>query len=378
MGYGDSLLPAQVLPEPLVEFLGVDPQSPGVRMDPIREDERILGRHKSRVDVDHGHVHGPPDGPHPLAILVVDRTLAVADGGGPVIAVIVVGDDRECQQVHRGLSPLADLANDRLQVICVLIDGHAGHHPTVLAWKNRLLSPDYVGAMRETVEKNTGGAPCLFLQGASGELAPREDHSNETTIADANGRRLGLAVLATLESMLPARTGLTFGGVVESGAPLAIWKRRLFEPCTVLEAARVEVALPLKPHLESAAELRRQLDSRMDQVQERRARRKLRIVDSVGSGSSCLMPAWIWRIGKAFLVGHPNEAYSLLQTTLRRCFPDHAVVVMNVVNGHIGYLCSPELHEENVYTVWQGPFGPQALPRLIEACRVQMNRMLEG
>ncbi|HTK75035.1 MAG TPA: hypothetical protein VL371_07220, partial [Gemmataceae bacterium] len=46
-------------------------------------------------------------------------------------------------------------------------------HPTTLAWENTLLSPDYVGEMREVVEQPTA-APCLFLQGASGVLGPRE------------------------------------------------------------------------------------------------------------------------------------------------------------------------------------------------------------
>src|SRR5690606_5883312 len=47
-------------------------------------------------------------------------------------------------------------------------------HPTTLAWENRLISPDYVGKMREEVERHSDGAPCLFLQGASGDLAPSE------------------------------------------------------------------------------------------------------------------------------------------------------------------------------------------------------------
>src|SRR5438309_1730887 len=34
-------------------------------------------------------------------------------------------------------------------------------HPTTLAWQNTLISPDYVGALRETVEQHTG-APCMF------------------------------------------------------------------------------------------------------------------------------------------------------------------------------------------------------------------------
>src|SRR6185437_8504894 len=47
-------------------------------------------------------------------------------------------------------------------------------HPTTLAWENTLVSPDYVGALREVVETATGGAPCVFFQGASAELGPRE------------------------------------------------------------------------------------------------------------------------------------------------------------------------------------------------------------
>ena len=42
-------------------------------------------------------------------------------------------------------------------------------HPTTLAWDNSLISPDYVGALRETVEQATG-VTSVFLQGACGDL----------------------------------------------------------------------------------------------------------------------------------------------------------------------------------------------------------------
>src|SRR5262249_51273556 len=42
-------------------------------------------------------------------------------------------------------------------------------HPTTLAWENTQISPDYPGALREVIE-NVTGAPCVFLQGASGDL----------------------------------------------------------------------------------------------------------------------------------------------------------------------------------------------------------------
>src|SRR5207244_4306015 len=81
-------------------------------------------------------------------------------------------------------------------------------HPTTLAWDNLLLSPDFPGAMREVLERQFSGAPCIFLQGASGELAPREQYTGETAIADAHGRQLAYAALAVLEGMLPPSTGL--------------------------------------------------------------------------------------------------------------------------------------------------------------------------
>ena len=57
-------------------------------------------------------------------------------------------------------------------------------HPTTLAWQNTLISPDYVGALREVVERATE-APCLFLQGASGDLGPREGFVGDAEVADA-------------------------------------------------------------------------------------------------------------------------------------------------------------------------------------------------
>src|SRR3989442_14091799 len=78
-------------------------------------------------------------------------------------------------------------------------------HPTTLAWENTLLSPDYPGAMREVVEGVTG-VPCVFLQGASGDLGPREGFVGDPAVADRNGRQLGYAVLAALEGMPPPGT----------------------------------------------------------------------------------------------------------------------------------------------------------------------------
>lgn len=247
-------------------------------------------------------------------------------------------------------------------------------HPTTLAWENKLISPDYVGAMHEVVERETG-APCAFLQGASGELSPREQYVGDTAIADRNGRHLGWSVLAALESMLPPRTALQFTGVVESGAPLATWARVPCAPSSAIAAETFCVALPLKP-MPSPDEIEREAEACADRVMAERLRRKLRVRQSVGTGSTCETGVWIWRIGDAILVGQPNEAYSAFQVELRRRFPRQAVAVMNLVNGCVGYLSPPELHDLDIYQVWQSPFDRTALDELTRACAERMSALL--
>jgi hypothetical protein len=92
-------------------------------------------------------------------------------------------------------------------------------HATTLAWENSLISPDFVGAMREKVEEQTG-SPCIFAQGACGDLGPRYGYTGDTAVADQNGRWLAHAALAALESMGPAAMDFAYQGPVISGATL--------------------------------------------------------------------------------------------------------------------------------------------------------------
>jgi hypothetical protein len=240
-------------------------------------------------------------------------------------------------------------------------------HPTTLAYDNRLLSPDYVGAMREVVEGATAGAPCLFLQGASGELAPREQYVGDVKVADAHGRVLGYAVLSTLHTMLAPGMKLGFAGVVESGATLAVWRPEPYEISRKLSAAAIAVPLALKP-LPSVEELTAQLAACEDRVLAERLRRKLRVVTAVGPGPTKDSPAWVWWVGDAVFVAQPNEPYSVFQQDLRSLLAGHAVVVMNLVNGSMGYLSPPEKYELDIYPVWQSPFGPGGLETMRDAC----------
>lgn len=252
-------------------------------------------------------------------------------------------------------------------------------HPTTLAWDNLLISPDYIGAMREVIEANTGGL-CLFLNGASGELAPPEQYSGDTALADRHGRRLGFAVLSTLHTMTPPHTALHFAGIVESGAPLAVWKAELVtvdRAATRLEAIQATVELPLK-EMAPAADIAREMEACEDRVMGERLRRRWRVRRSVGDGTSSAEKLWGWRIGEALIFAQRNEAYSNLQRQLRTDHSGRAIAVLNLANGAVGYLPPAPFYDEDVYPVWQSPYERGGLEILQKRVDEMVGELLVG
>jgi hypothetical protein len=232
-----------------------------------------------------------------------------------------------------------------------------------------LISPDYIGAMREVVQNETG-APCLFLQGASGELAAPEQYTGDLEVPERHGRRLGYAILSSLAAMQPAGTELAFQGVVESGAPLAVWKsapRKSASAGRTLEATILKVGYALKS-MATADEMAVELENCTDRVLAERIRRRLRIRRSIGDGDISTESVWVWRLGEALLVAQRNEAYSLFQRELRAQHPERTLAVVNLANGSVGYLPPADRYGDDLYPVWQTPYDRGGLEALISAC----------
>ena len=249
------------------------------------------------------------------------------------------------------------------QVLATLVNYAC--HPTTLAWENSAISPDYVGAMRESIQESTG-APTLFLLGACGDLAPRHQYVDDTEIADQHGRQLGFAALATLQGMEPAGTRLGYAETVESGAPLAIWNHERIESSNEIRTILSTVELPLK-NWPSAEELEQHRQTCDDRALAERLRRKRDIRRGLGDGATYKLPLHAWRIGDAVLVGCCCEPYSILQLELRRQFPNLTIICMNLINGSLGYLPAADCYDQDIYPVWQTPFDRGSLERVLEA-----------
>jgi hypothetical protein len=210
-------------------------------------------------------------------------------------------------------------------------------HPISLGGGNTLVSPDYVGSLRETVEAGTETGECVFLHGASGNQTPRRSFESDARFADQNGREIGYSALSVLTSMFPPRVALQFSGVEESGTPLAIWKEQSRPSRTLIESRRVTVRLTIAD-MPSREELQAAIANAKEDYMVERLTRRLLQRESVGDGLEGDFSFLVWQLGDSFILGTPAEMHTAFQSELRRRFPANSIAVLNIVNGYASYL----------------------------------------
>jgi hypothetical protein len=262
-------------------------------------------------------------------------------------------------------------------------------HPTTLAWENTLISPDYLGAMRDVVER-ASAAPCFFIQGASGDLGPRDGFVGEVAVAERNGRQLGYAVLSALEAIPAAGHDYQYAGPVISGATLGIWEQvpvsderqrelGLWQSHTFVVPLKYRQDLPPQEELlQQRVKWEREEASAKAAGDALRARDARAMVERMTRGLTRVrhLPAgdWfpyhvqLWRMGDAVWIGLGGEHYHVLQRELRARFPAIPIIIGTLANGsEVSYLLDKEsygkgLYQENVSVLAQG-----CLETLIEA-----------
>jgi hypothetical protein len=262
-------------------------------------------------------------------------------------------------------------------------------HPTTLAWENTVISPDYVGAMREVVEEATG-VPCIFIQGASGDVGPRHGFVGDLAVADRNGWQLGHAALEALLTVPAPDTCYEYAGPVISGATLGIWKyvpehESRGRETAAWQASEFVVPLPYRQDLPNAEHLKRErtrweeeenaAQAAGDAIRARDARamsermtRSLMRIGHLPPGDWYPYTVRIWRLGDAVWLALSGEHYNVLQRELRTRFAGKPLVIGTIADAYdVSYLLDRDsfgkkLYQEEVSILAQG-----ALETLIEA-----------
>ncbi len=290
---------------------------------------------------------------------------------------------------------LARIDDSRGKTLAVVVNYAC--HPTTLAWDNTLISPDYIGAMREVVETAVGGL-CVFLQGASGDLGPREGYLGDTGVADRNGRQLGYAVLSALESLSTAGDQYEYAGPVVSGATIGVWRNAPLPP--EAEKCRAQwrtrqwtLEISYRADLPSVDETKERLahwqraeqgakesgnaDAARDcRAQVERMHRQLVRLGQLPPGKSFPLTVTLWQLGDGYWLMLEGEYYQALQRTLRDRFRQSPIVIATVVNGwRPAYLPTREMYGRGIYQEQVAVLAPGCLETVIDAISSQLEAL---
>ena len=248
--------------------------------------------------------------------------------------------------------------------------------------------------MREVVQARYP-VPCVFLQGASGDLGPRDGFVGDPGVADRNGRWLGFAALAALESPLPPDRELQYAGAVMSGASIGVWEARDYGSSRRKEASRfaarrwtfdaeyrgglptladaeADLALWLEREQAAATDHER-LESR---AMVERATRLMSRVATLPDGETYPLQVHAWSVGEGIWLVLQGEPYQWLQTELRRRLAPRPLVVTTVAaDWGASYLPPRDIYDTEIYQESIAVLAPGTLEALVDHLATELLRL---
>ena len=260
-------------------------------------------------------------------------------------------------------------------------------HPIVLAYQNRLISPDFPGVAKRVVEQLTG-ATCLYLQGCAGNMMTTEALTGDLGAADRMGTRLGAEAAKVFTRIRTRRTRRRFDRIVESGAPLGMWvDDPLPDREPVVRVIERPIEMPVRrttPPREAQAEAeqlsRRFLDLQASgapqaEVLDARYRARRALISAAwarlcGGRSSLDTTLHGIRVDDVALVGFPGEPFSEIGVRVRDASPFEFTHMAGYTNGVTGYVPTAEEFARGGYEPeWATAFTSEAASVLEgEAC----------
>ncbi len=286
-GYGGRKdLPAAATRESLTAT-AVVLESNGERIAIVALD---LGRSPARATVDHiraqvrerakvdqiflvaSHTHHGPcveiETSTPTAEYVAElkKTLVavIVDAAGALEPVRIRVARREVDFNRNRHTKISPKPVDRELIVCQIDALNGGSvatlvnfaaHPTTIPALELEWSPDYVGALRRTVESEIGGR-CAFLQGACGDLSTQRRGKDTRAYGDALGR-VAVALVGEARSSSPSvAAGLDhraeefqFGLRVDLSDPIVYAKYCLAFFPALVDAYRDEYTAGMRPNI---------------------------------------------------------------------------------------------------------------------------------
>ncbi len=270
-----------------------------------------------------------------------------------------------------------------------------GAHPTILAWHNRLISPDYPGTVRRTVESIVGGT-CLFLQGAAGNQDTIRDYGNKVEDTRWIGRQIGLEAARVAELIETRPTKMVVDHHVESSWTMGVVARvPVGEPDGTVRCISREIMVPLN-HREPPTEAEladvealkqnlaalRAAGAPTEEIREanrlaRRAALGMRVIRIRAGGTEQAVEFQAIRLGPTALVGIPVEPFAEIGARVKHGSPFATTFFSGYTNGVNLYMPTAEAFADGGYEVWVSPYAPEAADVTVNAS-LDLLRDLQG
>lgn len=307
--------------------------------------------------------------------IAVNRRLLTAEGrtvvgqnpaGSSDDEVLVVRIDDEGEQ------PIA----------CVV--GYACH-PITLAWQNELISPDFPGVTRRSVEALTGGM-CLYLQGCAGDLMPVQAFTGDVGVHRRLGTMLGAEASKVFHGIRTRGVERRFDRIVESGAPLGVWvDDPLPDQHVHLGCVTRSITMPVRefPTPDDARLEAEEWSTKAETLREANATSEDVTAALAQAKRAAIRSNWaIWasgrtemdvelqaiRLGPVGLVGFPGEPFAATGVAVREESPLPFTQLAGYSNGWRGYVPTVEDFPHGGYEVeTASPYSDKAAEVLKDA-----------
>jgi len=250
-------------------------------------------------------------------------------------------------------------------------------HPTIMGPPNRLITPDFPGAMKRVVEQAIGGK-CLFLQGSAGDQGPLQGFQADTAVYRNFGAILGheVAKIALSLDSIPSKTN--FREIIPSGAPLGMYDSEFATLSTLpLRIIDKEIPVPLReglPDRKAASEKLAFWKSKLKTAREksdqpatteaiymaRRADIQLRMADDFGGKTTAGVRTHFITFGNVALIGSNIEPFCEIGAKIKTFSPFPITFMSGYTNGRMAYMATADEWPKGGYEVENSPFGQSA------------------
>ena len=258
-------------------------------------------------------------------------------------------------------------------------------HGTVLTYENKVISPDFIGMVRRTVEQAFPGALALYLQGAAGNQGPIEGGTGDLQIAHRLGSILGLQAAALAMQIETTKREPTFEGYVESTAFAAKQPWRVQGPRdATLKFISKTIELPRRTYtpaeidrMESAVasatkqveEAKQRNDSWQKHQAEARLRRSADLLKrwkSPPGTTPVKLDVQILRIGDVAIAAMPGEPFAEIGAAVKKASPFAFTMFCGYSTGTGGgYMPVEAEYAHAGYEVEMTPYGTKAADGVI-------------